>query len=621
MLPNSIIQEIDNSVISETFTGEIGAYVGYFEKGTLNEPILITSPAQFKTVFGRGIDEYAPYWYQVFNYLQYSSGIYVMRVAGNDTYNATSEVWGENTADKTNIFGTIGDYILTGKTFLTNFEGEYTNDVLSLQGGTYSESTYPELFKYLGTNVLENKPAPEGSAWDYYSVIADGDDFRTVYLTISDQDDFYEQYDQVQVEENAGVMFVAETAGEAGNLLSVYIIDNDDYTDNITVFGTKVKSLFSYFSDEYVGFVIARDSVIKETFYVSLEDIGNAVNDYKTIAFTSQYVYAKFVDFTIANKGLYTLTGGITQLPTEEDYQTGHDFFENKETYVIDNFIANQDVPDQAISLVDDRLDMIVFVGLPVKKIETYISFADEDNDNDEDVWITEDGDYMIEDSSDLDCEYTINDVKDFLSSISESSHVVVVNNIKEQTDGYTDTTMLVNLAGDMAGLKSQTSLKSLYLPGAGLVNGKIKNMLKSHIYWTKDELNEMYDLNCNYVQNNYVKSQRTFIDVDTDYSRVNIRSLFNHLEREIQYIALESVFEMADARTLTKIKSECTKILDLAQSERGITDYYLKVEAQINSTEITDPNQIVVSFYIKPNYIAEYIVLNVYNNGTTDID
>lgn len=623
MLPSVLIQEIDNSIVSENFSGEIGAYVGMFEKGTLNEPVLITSVAQFKTVFGRGVDHFAPYWYQVYNYLQYSSGIYVMRVAGNDTYNATSEVTSSASTNLENVLGEIGDYILSDKSILTNYEEEYTNDLLTLDSSTFNVNTYPQLYSLLGTNVLENKPAPDGAPFDYYKVIADGDDTRLVYVTISDQDDFYESYNSIQVELNTGVMFVAETAGEGGNLLSVYVVDHDDYTNNIDVFGTGCSSLFSYFSDEYVGIVVARNEDIKEIFYVSLSDIAASTNDYKTIPFESQYVYAKFEDFSILNKGLFEFSGGVTQIPTEDDYQNGHDVFENKSTYVIDNFIANQDVPEQAISLVEDRLDMIVFVGLPVKKVTNYLAFCDDElgDDGIEDVWVDSEGDFLIEFGDDMSTDYDVDGVKEFLSTISESSHVVVVNNIKEQYDGYTENTILVNLAGDMAGLKSQTSLKNMYLPGAGLVNGKIKNLEKAHLTWKKSELTEMYDLNCNYVLNGCIQSQRTFVDEDTSYSRVNVRALFNHIEREIEYINLNTVFEFADAITLTKIKSTATKILDTAISNKGISDYYIKVEAEINSTVITDPNEIMVSVYIKPNYIAEYIILKVHNNGSTDTE
>ena len=531
MLPSVKIQELDSSVVSESFTGEIGGYVGVFEKGSINEPMFIKSATQFKTIFGRGIDIFAPYWFQVYNYLQYSSGIFVQRVVGKDTYNSAS-------------------------------------------------------------NDSNNRK-----------------------FTISNRDEFYDNYHNVKVER--GVTFIAESSGEAGNLVQVYIVNEEDYNNNIDVFGTNCKSLFSYFNSGYVGVVIARDSVIKEINYVSLDSIDLSDSDYKSAPFTSQYLYAKFNKFNVHHKGLYTLFGGITQIPTEEDYKEAYSNFENKETYVIDNFIGNQDYPNMAIDLAELRRDMLVFLGLPVSKVESILGF--ENDEGGVDIWSTEEGDILIFDPNELNNKYDICDVKEFLSTLKPSSFLVVTNNIKVQFNPYRNNRILLNVAGDIAGLKSQTSLTSLYSAGAGLTNGQIKNIEKCYLRWSHNELLEMYDLNCNYIQKNIMQSQRTFIDKGSDFSSVNVRALFNHIEREIEYINAESVFEFADAHTLDKIKSHCIKILDEAKSSRGLDDYYIEVESKLNSNEIVNPHKIVVSVYIKPTYVAEYIVLRMYNNGQID--
>ena len=45
-------------------TQNIALYVGEFEKGPINEPILITSQLQFKLIFGRALDFNYNHWYQ-----------------------------------------------------------------------------------------------------------------------------------------------------------------------------------------------------------------------------------------------------------------------------------------------------------------------------------------------------------------------------------------------------------------------------------------------------------------------------------------------------------------------------------------------------------------------------
>ena len=617
MLPKVILKETDNSVISETFTGEIGAYIGMFEKGVINEPIYITSTEQFKTIFGRGIGVYKNHWYQVYNYLQYSSGIYVTRCVGLDTFNAVSNTKAIKTQLK------IGDYILSGEEHLTDYSGVVTNDLINLDGSKIDFEKYPTLYDFLGSSTLETLLAPENSPYGFYKVIADYTGVNKVtdvtrsytnYQTISNKYEFLEKWDEFSTDN--GVLFMANSAGESGNLLDVYVVDVLDYDNNINVFGGDCQNLFSYFNDGYIGIVVARDSIIKEIFYITLEKLNSNNSDVRSIPFNSQYIYSKFDNFKMENKGLFNISNGVTTIPTIENYQESHDIFLNKELYVIDNFIANQEVPNQAISLAEIRRDMIVFVGLPIGVLE-YLAYIDELGNSR--ILYSNSGEVMIYSIEPLKGIYTLSTAKEFIASLKPSKYAVVTNNIKQQIDGYTGKTILLNIAGDLAGLKSQTSLKNLYMPGSGLVNGQIKNMLKSHVKWTNKELNEMYDLNCNYVLDNVMKSQRTFIEESNPYSRVNIRSLFNHIERQIEYTQIRSVFEFADTHTLNKIKSECVKILEDAKSSRGVVDYYITVYANLNNEKIVDPRRINIEVYIKPSYIAEYVVLRVYNNGKSD--
>ena len=88
--PTVQIQTIDKSYYQPGFTNEVAAYVGYFEKGPINEPVFITDINQFKFIFGRGVDLFHNDWYQVYNYLQYASGIWVVRASGNKQWNANN---------------------------------------------------------------------------------------------------------------------------------------------------------------------------------------------------------------------------------------------------------------------------------------------------------------------------------------------------------------------------------------------------------------------------------------------------------------------------------------------------------------------------------------------------
>lgn len=91
--PNVSILE-SNSIINTNIypTQNIAMYIGEFEKGAIDEPVLISSPLQFKQTFGRSLDFNYNHWYQVYNYLLYpgSPKIWVCRTSGSDSTSASN---------------------------------------------------------------------------------------------------------------------------------------------------------------------------------------------------------------------------------------------------------------------------------------------------------------------------------------------------------------------------------------------------------------------------------------------------------------------------------------------------------------------------------------------------
>ena len=64
----------------------------------------------------------------------------------------------------------IGEYIMSNDDYVFDYTDKYYADILLLDGSTFDENEYPELFKYLGTNILEPQPQQDGS---FYKVVAD----------------------------------------------------------------------------------------------------------------------------------------------------------------------------------------------------------------------------------------------------------------------------------------------------------------------------------------------------------------------------------------------------------------------------------------------------------------
>ena len=78
--PGIVIQEVDlTKGTSDAITTNIGAFAGPFQRGPVDELVLIETEAQFQSMFGDPTDANYEYWYTVSNYLEYGGVCYVIR--------------------------------------------------------------------------------------------------------------------------------------------------------------------------------------------------------------------------------------------------------------------------------------------------------------------------------------------------------------------------------------------------------------------------------------------------------------------------------------------------------------------------------------------------------------
>lgn len=107
-------------------TQNIALFVGEFEKGKINEPVLITSALQYKLVFGRATETNYNTWYQVYNYLLYPGGpkIWVCRVAGSGSVKANKNY---------NIASSEGEWgnLLTVEIYRKSAYNNYLKDIFN----------------------------------------------------------------------------------------------------------------------------------------------------------------------------------------------------------------------------------------------------------------------------------------------------------------------------------------------------------------------------------------------------------------------------------------------------------------------------------------------------------
>lgn len=510
-MPNVDIEERNKHSFIPGISPEIAAFVGHFERGPVNVPLFITNTDEFKFFFGRALAAFLNDWYQVYNYLKYSSGIYVTRASGLDNFNAN------NGSESEDI--TINQY----------------ND------------------------------------WN-------SDDITTTDLRV-----------------------IAKTPGEWGNTLSVGIINKDQYNLNVHVGkGKMAKDLFNFFEDDYYGIIIFKSDELVEVHYKTLQEIDEINTE-------SIYIYIKATSSNIIKYGgsILTFSNGYNSQPTDNDYITAYETLEDTLSYDIDIIIGNQENNNLAIALAETRKDCVAFIGLP-SELRLFLEFEDDPR-----VVNTEDGFALLLESSVFSnkiSDAVFNEMILYISSLSNSEYVHFTCNIKRQYDFYTNSIKSLNLAGDIAGLKAEVHETGTWLPSAGLERGIIKNSNGLYLNFSENQKDELYKLGVNTAEGNTMSTQKTFISTESSFSKVHIRSLFNHLEKEVKKIVNHFLFDENNFHIRNNIGVSLKLYIEKIKLERGIQDAKLQVKSLNNSIDI--------SILIKPLYATEFIKLHIINTG-----
>lgn len=286
-----------------------------------------------------------------------------------------------------------------------------------------------------------------------------------------------------------------------------------------------------------------------------------------------------------------------------DDLETAYNVFSNKDELDIDIVIANElDDGLSAKNLAETRADCIGYMCIPYE---------------DESLGILTVGKKTA--------EATTNIVKYRNKVNYNSMFMSLVANYKYQYDRYNDTYRWVSLAGDVAGLRAQTTNNyDTWWASAGLNRGQIKNVQKLAYIPNKTQQGTLYNNGINPIvsfsgDGTVLWGQKTMLSKSSSFDRVNVRGLFNTIERALAKMSRYQVMEFNDTFTRNNVVAKISPYLDTIKSGRGITDYRVVCDTTNNTPDIISRNQLIVDVYIKPNYVAEFILLRFTNVGVND--
>ena len=300
---------------------------------------------------------------------------------------------------------------------------------------------------------------------------------------------------------------------------------------------------------------------------------------------------SKYLGTTLA------LKNGSDSSIQADDLIDAYELFENKEEIDIDNVIGNElDGGKTAINLVTVRKDCIAFIGAYYDDVVNKKSQKAVENL----VQWRKTGDLNV-----------------------NSMFSVAIGNYAQIYNKYSDKNIWVNMAGMCAGLRSQTSKNyDSWWASAGLERGQLQNIIKLAFNPTQAQRDTLYKNSINPVATfpslgTVLWGQKTLLGSASSFDRVNVRALFNTLERALAKMAKSTVMEFNDTYTRSRICSEIKPYLAQVQAGRGIQGFMVVCDESNNTPQIIANNQLVVDIYIQPTYVAEMIRLNFINSGT----
>lgn len=424
---------------------------------------------------------------------------------------------------------------------------------------------------------------------------------------------------------------IAKFAGAYGDQIQVDIINFADFTartGNIDVFptgGTRtVKSIAQMFeygpqTANQFGIVVSYAGVALETFVVSTlegdKDIfgSNIYLDEFFAKGPSQYITAisdSWIGTQAGDSISLVFGGGKDSAAGADEYLAGWDQLSDKENLYVNLLIggAASDEPNAIAStvlkyIVQDvaatRADCVAFISPPKDLIVNLPTAVAVDS-------IVGWRNGVDASGSPIDNNLNVN-----------TSFGFIDGNYKFQYDKYNDKNRWIPLSGDIAGLCAYTDqvAQAWYSPG-GLNRGQIKGVVKLAITPKQAQRDRLYEAQINPVvsfagQGFFLYGDKTSTSKPSAFSRINVRRLFNLLEKAISDAAKYRLFELNDEFTRNSFRTEVNAYLEGIRSQRGVYEYYVECSERNNTGQVIDANEFRAAIMIKPARSINFITLS----------
>lgn len=107
-----------------------------------------------------------------------------------------------------------------------------------------------------------------------------------------------------------------------------------------------------------------------------------------------------------------------------------------------------------------------------------------------------------------------------------------------------------------------------------------------------------------------YIWGQKTLQRRQSALNRVNVRRCMLYIEKNIKVRSRGLLFEPNDSTLQGQFTRIAGSILDNVKTQRGLYDYYIKCDAELNTPDVIQQNQLRAQIGVQPVYAAEFILI-----------
>jgi phage tail sheath protein FI len=551
--PGIFVREIDLTGVVPNVPTSTGAFVGEFNWGPVEEPVLISNESGLVEVFGSPDSDNTVEWHSAAYFLRYSNELQVVRVVASATNAYDSDADSASpplVKNRDNFDDQIAALADSDHSFIAKYPGDAGNSI-SVHYVTADSSGTTDFDAWTYKSSFD--AAPKTSTW------------ATAASALNDEA-------HVVVVDRLG-----EISGTRGSVLEIF------------------------------PFVSLAKGALKEdgsSNYI-LDVINNGSNYVWMAGFGAAGKFSALAGTNVSSSKNYAKTGTVTKTVNfvggangsaigTSEYATGFDLFEDKEALLVDFLIA------PGLSSRADQTtvvnDLVTIAGSTRKDCVVVTSPARSD---------------IIGNAS------PVTDSVTTANTFTSSSYLIVDNNYLKVYDKYNDQYIWIPAASSVAGIMASTdAVAAPWFSPAGPRRGQVLGVTSLAYSPNQSQRDTLYKAGINPIANIpgqgvLLYGDKTKLARPSAFDRINVRRLFLGIERAVSVAARNVMFEFNDEFTRAEFKNIIEPFLREIQGRRGITDFRVVCDETNNTPAVIDRNEFVCSLFIKPARSINYVTLN----------